>query len=157
MRTAIPESRKKSGSYLSGVLSKTSGERVIRLRRGPDYISPRHTAIPQVRSGLTFKPFSVGERWDGSRRIEDWLDQANVWSDNPVHAFDFPLRYRLGDLCQFYGFSLRQLAAPGTILSDRASAVTFVCIRPVHGSDASYLDSSHENAISHPPREVELG
>jgi alpha-amylase len=74
-----------------------------------------------------FKPFSVGECWDGSRRIEDWLDQANVWSDNPVHAFDFPLRYRLRDLCQSYGFSLRQLAAPGTVLTDRASAaVTFV-------------------------------
>jgi alpha-amylase len=69
----------------------------------------------------------VGECWDGSRRIEDWLDQANVWSDNPVHAFDFPLRYRLRDLCQSYGFSLRQLAAPGTVLTDRASAaVTFV-------------------------------
>jgi alpha-amylase len=74
-----------------------------------------------------FKPFSVGECWEGSRRIEDWLDQANVWSDNPVHAFDFPLRYRLRDLCQSYGFSLRQLAAPGTVLTDRASAaVTFV-------------------------------
>lgn len=74
-----------------------------------------------------FKPFSVGECWDGSRTIEDWLNEANAWSDNPVQAFDFPLRYRLRDLCMTYGFSLRQLQAPGTVLTDRpASAVTFV-------------------------------
>ena len=47
----------------------------------------------------TFKPFSVGECWDNSRTIEDWLSEANAWSDDPVHAFDFPLRYRLRDLC----------------------------------------------------------
>src|SRR5215831_13350305 len=44
-----------------------------------------------------------------------------------VSAFDFPLRYRLRDLCQTYGFSLRQLTTSGTVLTDQAAlAVTFV-------------------------------
>jgi Domain of unknown function (DUF1939) len=35
---------------------------------------------------------------DSDRTIGDWLDEANAWSDNPVGAFDFPLRWRLCDL-----------------------------------------------------------
>ena len=42
--------------------------------------------------------------------------------DNPVNAFDFPLRYRLKDLCQTYGFSLRQLTTTGTVLTDQAGS-----------------------------------
>src|SRR5215469_10777285 len=87
-------------------------------------------AIQELRGlhgSTAFKPFSVGECWDNSRTIEDWLSEANAWSDNPVCAFDFPLRYRLKDLCQTFGFSLSQLAMPGTVLTDQASqAVTFV-------------------------------
>ncbi len=75
----------------------------------------------------TFKPYGVGECWDSDRTIGEWLDEANAWSDNPVGAFDFPLRYRLRDLCDSYGFSLRQLAEPGVLLWDRPrEAVTFV-------------------------------
>jgi alpha-amylase len=75
----------------------------------------------------TFKPYGVGECWDSDRKIEEWLDEANAWSDNPVGAFDFPLRYRLRDLCDRTGFSLRQLAQPGVLLWDRPrDAVTFV-------------------------------
>lgn len=75
----------------------------------------------------TFKPYGVGECWDSDRTIEEWLDEANAWSDNPVGAFDFPLRYRLRDLCDTYGFSLRTLAQPGVLLWDRPrDAVTFV-------------------------------
>src|SRR5215217_6256502 len=77
----------------------------------------------------TFKPFAVGECWDGSHRIEDWLDEANVWSETEFMRSIFPC-YRLRDLCQPYGFSLRQLAPPGTVLTNRTSAVvTFVCCR----------------------------
>jgi len=87
-------------------------------------------AIQELRGlhgNTAFKPFSVGECWDNSRTIEDWLNEANAWSDNPVNAFDFPLRYRLRDLCQTFGYSLRQLTAPGTVLTDQAAqAVTFV-------------------------------
>ena len=80
-----------------------------------------------LRDGVSFKPFAIGECWDSERTIADWLDEANAWSDNPVGAFDFPLRWRLRDLCDNYGFSLRTLTEPGVLMWDRpASAVTFV-------------------------------
>jgi len=101
-------------------------------------------AIQELRGlhGISaFKPFAVGECWDNSRTIEDWLNEANAWSDNPVHAFDFPLRYRLRDLCQSYGFSLRQLTASGTVLTDQtAAAVTFVENHDVVRGDAIVND-----------------
>jgi hypothetical protein len=80
-----------------------------------------------LRGSTSFKPYAVGECWDSERTIDDWLDEANAWSDNPVGAFDFPLRWRLRDLCDSYGFSLRNLAERGVLVWDRpAQAVTFV-------------------------------
>jgi alpha-amylase len=81
-----------------------------------------------LRGAQVFKPFGVGECWDKDRTIEDWLNEANAWSDNFVEAFDFPLRDRLHDLCDCDGFSLRGLELqPGTLLYDRPSEiVTFV-------------------------------
>jgi alpha-amylase len=80
-----------------------------------------------LRGDMAFKPFGVGECWDSDRTIEDWLDETNAWSDNPASAFDFPLRYKLRDLCMVYGFSLRNLVQSGTLLSERPTcAVTFV-------------------------------
>ncbi len=83
--------------------------------------------LRSLRNGASHKPFGVGECWDSKRKIQEWLDETNAWSDNPAAAFDFPLRYRLRDLCQDYGFSLRNLVQGGTLLDDRPSqAVTFV-------------------------------
>jgi alpha-amylase len=81
-----------------------------------------------IHDGQAFKPYGVGECWDSDRTIEDWLSEANAWSDNPVSAFDFPLRDNLRDLCDCYGFSLLKLETqPGTLLFDRpAQTVTFV-------------------------------
>jgi len=80
-----------------------------------------------LRDGRGFKPYAVGECWDCDRTINEWLDEANAWSDNPVGAFDFPLRYRLKDLCDSYGFNLRNLADGGVLMRSRpAQAVTFV-------------------------------
>jgi alpha-amylase len=77
--------------------------------------------------GDGFSAFGVGECWDSDRTIAEWLAEANTWSDNPVSAFDFPLKWRLNDLCQAYGFSLRTLASGGTVVDeDPARAVTFV-------------------------------
>ena len=75
-----------------------------------------------------FSPFGVGEYWDSDSSIAEWLKQTNVFSDNPVSAFDFPLRNRLKSLCDEYGFSLKKLTEPGTIITDNLSrqAVTFV-------------------------------
>jgi len=80
-----------------------------------------------MRGRKSFKPYAVGECWDCDRTIGEWLDETNAWSDNPVGAFDFPLRWRLGSLCDSYGFSLRTLADRGVLLWDRpGQAVTFV-------------------------------
>jgi len=44
-----------------------------------------------------------------------------------VGAFDFPLRWRLQELCDTYGFSVRDLAARDVLMWDRPTeAVTFV-------------------------------
>jgi alpha-amylase len=80
-----------------------------------------------LRSDTSFKPYAVGECWDSERTIDDWLDETNAWSDNPVGAFDFPLRWRLRDLCDSYGFSLRTLVEGGVLMRGRPEqAVTFV-------------------------------
>lgn len=80
-----------------------------------------------LRGGISMKPYGVGECWDGDRAIDEWLDETNAWSDNPLSAFDFPLRDRLKNLCDTYGYSLGNLADSGVVMKDRPSnAVTFV-------------------------------
>ena len=80
-----------------------------------------------LRGRKSFNPYAVGECWDCDRTIGDWLDETNAWSDNPAGAFDFPLRWRLGELCDSYGFSLRTLVRSGVLMWDRpGQAVTFV-------------------------------
>ena len=106
-----------------------------------------------LRGETAFKPFAVGECWDNSRTIEDWLNETNAWSDNPVHAFDFPLRYRLRDLCQVYGFSLRGLIEGGTVLADNpAHAVTFVENHDVLRNDPIVHDKmlAYAYILTHP-------
>lgn len=88
-------------------------------------------AIQELRGlhhDMGFRPFGVGECWDTDRTILDWLAEANAWSDNPCSAFDFPLRDLLKNLCDTYGFSLKNLApATNTVLAfDPGLAVTFV-------------------------------
>lgn len=74
-----------------------------------------------------WRPFGFGESWASDREINNWIDAANSWSDNPASAFDFPLRYRLKDLCDKSGYSLYELAQPGVLSNDRPfQAVTFV-------------------------------
>jgi len=87
------------------------------------------TAIQEyryLRNGRPFKPYGVGENWDSARTIDNWIDETNAWNDNPVGAFDFPLRDRLKALCDSYGFSLRNLAAGDTVVTTQPQrAVTF--------------------------------
>ena len=83
--------------------------------------------LRSLRNNQAIRPFGVGECWDSDRTISEWLDETNAWSDNRVGAFDFPLRSRLKDLCDTFGYSLRNLCDEGTLLKDRpAEAVTFV-------------------------------
>lgn len=94
-----------------------------------------------IRSEKAYKPYGMGECWDSDRTIQDWLDETNAWSDNPAGAFDFPLRYRLRDLCQVYGYSLRNLTEGGTLLKERPSAaVTFVENHDVVRNDPIIID-----------------
>lgn len=88
-------------------------------------------AMAEVRylnkSDQGFKPFCVGECWDNERTIDDWLSSVNTFMDNPISAFDFPLHYRLKNLCDSFGFSLTNLAQGGVVnTDDPAHAVTFV-------------------------------
>src|SRR5260370_38247012 len=81
--------------------------------------------LNKARQGL--KPFCVGECWDSDRTINDWLSAVNTFMDNPVSAFDFPLHYRLKQLCDNYGFSLTDLAQSGVMnVEEPAHAGTFV-------------------------------
>lgn len=80
--------------------------------------------------------YGVGECWDGDSLIDVWLDSVNNWAANRVGAFDFPLRYRLKDLCDRPGFSLRNLENGGVLMKDRPfEAVTFVDNHDLRGGD----------------------
>ena len=82
-------------------------------------------------------PFGVGESWSSDGEIDAWLDEVNRFTDNPMSAFDFPLRYRLKDLCDTYGYSLRRLAEGGTVVAERPDrAVTFVDNHDFRGGNA---------------------
>jgi alpha-amylase len=80
--------------------------------------------------------FGVGECWAGDDYIDGWLDAVNRWAAHRVGAFDFPLRYRLKDLCDSYGFSLRRLVDGGVLMKERPfEAVTFVDNHDFRGDD----------------------
>jgi alpha-amylase len=117
--------------YLAQWLVETIGFDGFRFDFVKGYAPWMVKAIAELRyldkSKKGFYPFCVGECWDGERTIDDWLTSINTFMDNPVSAFDFPLHYRLKDLCDTYGFSLSTLGTPGTLIQDTpAQAVTFV-------------------------------
>ena len=77
---------------------------MIRSIHERQYVRGRRLVFPVRRRRVV----ELGQR---DRR---WLDEINRFSDNPISAFDFPLRYRLKELCDSYGYSLRRLAEGGT-------------------------------------------
>lgn len=90
-----------------------------------------------TREGNKVDIFGVGECWAGDDYIDNWLDSVNKWAENRVGAFDFPLRYRLKDLCDMPGFSLRTLAEGGVLMKERPfEAVTFVDNHDFRGNDS---------------------
>lgn len=93
------------------------------------------------RNGHPVEIFGVGECWAGDEFIDSWLDSVNRWAEHRVGAFDFPLRYRLKDLCDSYGFSLKTLASDGVLVRERPfEAVTFVDNHDFSGSDCVIND-----------------
>jgi alpha-amylase len=79
------------------------------------------------RDGKDITPFVVGEYWEDNSSIDEWLGKVNSFSDNQIAAFDFPLRYRLKDVCDTPNYDLRKLTEDGVIVAKRPMhAVTFV-------------------------------
>ncbi len=80
-----------------------------------------------LRAGQPFQPYGVAEHWDSAHAIEAWVNVTNFSNQNPVDAFDFPLREMLKALCDQYGFSLRNLTTWETLLRKQPhTTVTFV-------------------------------
>jgi len=80
-----------------------------------------------VKDGNEFQPYVVGEYWSGTEDIDSWLDRVNAVTDNQIAAFDFPLRYKLKDLCDEPNYDMRKLTDGGSVLTKRPQhAATFV-------------------------------
>lgn len=81
----------------------------------------------QKKDGREFAPFVVGEYWSGPDDIQGWLDRVNAATEQEIAAFDFPLRYKLKDVCDQLGYSLTNLSNGGSVVAARPfNAVTFV-------------------------------
>lgn len=79
------------------------------------------------RDGNEFVPFVVGEHWSSKEEIGGWLERVNRHTDSQIAAFDFPLRYKLKDLCDTLQYDLRDLTDDGAVVTKRPfNAVTFV-------------------------------
>jgi alpha-amylase len=82
---------------------------------------------PYTRDGQAFQPYGVAEYWDNAGAIINWANASNFSTQNPVDAFDFPLRELLKSLCDSYGFSLHDLVTWDTVLGKQTqTTVTFV-------------------------------
>ena len=71
--------------------------------------------------------FSVGEYWDGTQKIQNWIDGTTTGGAVQSAAFDFPMKYLLNDCCNQGGnwSTLAGSSLTGTP-SYRRYAVTFV-------------------------------
>lgn len=80
-----------------------------------------------VKNGEEFTPFVVAELWSGGEDIQAWIDRVNAMTDNQIMAFDFPLRYKLKDVCDTPNYDLRNLTDEGAVVAKRPMhATTFV-------------------------------
>ena len=59
--------------------------------------------------------------------IEGWLSRVAEFTDHQIAAFDFPLRYKLKDVCDTPNYDLRNLTDGGSVVMQRPRhAATFV-------------------------------
>lgn len=80
-----------------------------------------------LRAGRLVRPYGVAEFWDNAPAIQSWADLTNFSNENPVDAFDFPLREALKSLCDTPDFKLPGLVHADTLLRRQAqTTVTFV-------------------------------
>ena len=82
-----------------------------------------------VKDGKDYVPYVVAEYWSGTDDIDSWLDRVNQVTDGQIAAStcDFPLRYKLKDVCDSPSYDLRNLTDGGSVVMKRpAHAATFV-------------------------------
>lgn len=80
-----------------------------------------------VKDGHDFTPFVVAELWSGTEEINEWLERVNAMTDNQISCFDFPMRYKLKDVCDTPNYDLRNLTDNGSVVTQRPMhATTFV-------------------------------
>src|SRR5580698_2483357 len=80
----------------------------------------------QKKDGSEFSPFVVGEYWSGPDEIDTWLNGVAAVTDSQIAAFDFPLRYKLQEVCDTPNYDLRNLTDGGSVSAARPfNAVTF--------------------------------
>lgn len=99
------------------------------------------------KDGQYFRPYGVAEHWDSAHAIENWVNVSNFSNQNPVDAFDFPLRDMLKALCDDYGFSLRNLINWDTLL--RAQAQTTVTFVGNHDLRGAGQDIVHDKLLAY--------
>lgn len=88
------------------------------------------------RDGKEFTPFVVGEFWSSHEDIGNWLDEVRTFTDSQIAAFDFPLRYKLKDVCDTLKYDLRNLTNEGSVAASRPfNAVTFVDNHDMAGNE----------------------
>ena len=119
------------GKWLKGTLG-FDGFRLDFVRGlQPEFVSRWVKGLPMYDGQ---QPFIVGEYWAADARyIKEWVDSVAAGGAD-VHAFDFPLKFTLTDMCNKSGdeFDMSQLAHAGIIRNSDGFAlpagnvVTFV-------------------------------
>ena len=110
----------------------------------------------QKKDGAEFSPFVVGEYWSGPDDIDaGWIDGALAVTDKQIAAFDFPLRYKLKDVCDTPNYDLRNLTDGGSVSAARPFQRGHLCRQSRHGrqrsrqrQDARLLLHPHRRRLS---------
>ena len=80
-----------------------------------------------VKDGKEFTPYVVGEILVGQRGHRGLAGASEQLTDKQIAAFDFPLRYKLKDVCDTPNYDLRNLTDGGAVVMKRPMhAATFV-------------------------------
>lgn len=96
----------------------------------PEFVSRWIRGLPLLNGK---QPFVVGEYWGSAKYIKEWVDSVAKGNAN-VHAFDFPLKFTLTEMCNNSGndFDISRLNHAGMIRNNEGYAlppdnvVTFV-------------------------------
>lgn len=84
----------------------------------PEFVSRWIRGLPLLNGK---QPFVVGEYWGSAKYIKEWVDSVAKGNAN-VHAFDFPLKFTLTEMCNNSGndFDISRLNHAGMIRNNEA-------------------------------------